>query len=152
MRFAKKRKKKFPNFNTGTRLRIRVWERALMDRTRETRRGEGRKRIVELSLPRRFVREWRTSVEFCRGGTKDGYRCFQPRKGTRAASPWSKRVANTYSAVNIHPVYRGYVKMQRSPSFSRISFVIPGVDSPLDKGNNKWEIIVERESELKRIL
>lgn len=42
MRFAKKRKKKFPNFNTDTRLRIRVWERAVMDRMKDDERNEKR--------------------------------------------------------------------------------------------------------------
>lgn len=65
---------------------------------------------------------------------------FRSRERERAPPLLVRNVANTHSAVNIHPVYRGYVKMQRSP---RISFVIPGVDRSLDK-RNKWEIIVGR--------
>lgn len=97
-------------------------------------RGVGRKRIVELSLPRRFVRaSGARPLSFAWAGQRPrtDIGVSKPRKGTRAASP-CRNVANTHSAVNIHPVYRGYVKMQRSP---RISFVIPGVDRSLDKRN-----------------
>lgn len=66
-------------------------------------RGVGRKRIVELSLPRRFVRaSGARPLSFAWAGQRPrtDIGVSKPRKGTRAASPCSKR--------REHPLGRKY--------------------------------------------